>query len=256
MASLLFALRYFTNLPLPKESSWNEKNAAASLAWLPMTGIALGACTVALELFFRNTGFPRYPSLRALLLSALELWVGGAMFFAGFGKTCDGLFLRLGTVRSFEIMEDGRIGANGALAFLFAALAKVFLLAELSFHADFLYVLLFSPCWARWAVSYTACGYQPAKTEGMAFFFKIDQKPAYVVLSSGFVLCFLLLMPRYFYVAALASFLVLLFCCSLVQSRLGGQTEETWGLSHTAAELSFLLSCAASAAFFQHGLRL
>jgi cobalamin synthase len=101
-------------------------------------------------------------------------------------------------------------------------------------------------------VSFAMLRYHAAKEEGMAFFFKTGQKPVYIILSSVFTLLVLALMPRYFYLAALASFAAVLFCCSQIQLRFGGQTEETYGLVAITAELSFLLFTAISGWIFMN----
>ena len=250
MEPLLFAFRYFSNLPIPGKAGWDEKTTAASLTWLPLTGAVIGICLAVLAIFFRNIGFPQTPALLAISIAALDLWVGSARFVDGFAKTAEGMFSGLGSKRSLEMMRDSRIGARGALGLVLAALAKVLLLAELSLQADFFYVLVFYPCWSRWAVSFCAYAYPAAEEEGMAFFFKIGQKPAYIIMGSAFMLLVLLLMPRHFYAGALLSFAALLFCNSLVLSRLGGQTEETYGLAAVATELSFLFFCALSGLLF------
>jgi cobalamin synthase len=112
--------------------------------------------------------------------------------------------------------------------------------------------LLFYPCWSRWAVSFASCRYQTAEDEGIAFFFKASQKPAYLLLSSAFVLGILFAMPMYFYLPVLASFLFLLFSFSQVQYRLGGQTEQTFGFTAVVAEQTFLLCAAISGVLFRY----
>lgn len=252
MDPLRFAFHYFTNLPLPGEPDWNEKTAAASLTWLPLTGLILGICLAAMGLVFVSAGFPQYQPLKALLIVALELWIGGARFIGGFCHSCDGLFSRLGRFRSLEIINEASVNAPGALGLSFFILAKLFLLTELSYQANFIYLLVFYPCWARWAFSFAAFNYHVAKEEGMAFFFKTGQKPLYIILSSVFVLLVLVIMPRSFYPAALASFAAVLFCCAQIQLRLGGQTEETYGMTAAVAELSFLLFAAISGMVFSY----
>ena len=148
-------------------------------------------------------------------------------------------------------MGNSQLGIRGAAGLVFALIAKTALLAELSYHADYIFALLFYPCWSRWAASFAACNYQVAKEEGMAYFFKAGQKPMYAVLSSVFVVGILILMPRPFYLAVLPSFLCVLFCCAQTQARLGGQTEDTYGLAAVTAELSFLLCYALSAVIYQ-----
>lgn len=222
------------------------------MAWLPLTGLVVGLCLAALGLFFQNMGFPRDPLLKGMLIVSLELWIGGASITRGFSHACEGLFSRLGRKRSLEIMEDSRLGAPGAISLILLLAGKLALLSELSLQGNFIFLLAFYPCWSRWALSFAACNYQAAREEGMAFFFKAGQKPVYLVLSSVFTLLILIIMPRYFYPAALVSFVSVLFCCVQVQTRLGGQTEDTFGFAAAAAELSFLLFAAVSGTLFQY----
>ncbi len=244
MDSLIFAFHFFTNLPLPGETDWNEQTAAASLTWLPLTGLILGLMLAALRLFSQNIGFPQSAPLAMLLLMAAELWVGGALFLDGFSDSCDGLFSRREREKMLLIMKDSNLGAMGALGLIFALAAKLFLLAELSAQGDFFYVLIFYPCWSRWAVNFGVYHFPIAKNEGLALFFKSAQKPAYFILGSAFVIIVLFFMPRYFPLAALASLLVLIFSALQIQNRLGGQTGDTYGMLSMTAELSFLLFAA------------
>ena len=251
MDALLFAFRYYTNFPLPKESKWDEKTAAASISWLPLTGLAVGLCLAAFTVFCQNTGFPRYPALQGLMLVGMELWVGGGTLIDGWSKTCDGVFSGLGPRRGREIMQAGSLGAKGVLGLTLALIAKVCLLAEIAITGDLLFAALFYPCWGRWAVSFAIAYYPVAQDEGMAYFFKTGQKQTYIILSSAFLLLVLFLMPQYFYLGALLSFFTLLFCCSTLQARLGGQSMDTYGAASITAELSFLLSAAVSGAVFR-----
>ena len=252
MEPLLFALRYFTNLPLPRESRWDEGTAASSLVWLPFTGLVVGSCLSALAHLFIQSDFPQYPALRAVLIMAMELWIGGGLFLEGFSKSTDVLFFRPGTIRRLEVIGERYLGAKGVMGLIFVTFAKMALLAELSMGEDFLYMLVFYPCWSRWAFGFASSNYSLAQDEGMAFYFKIGQRPVYIMLSSCFMLAILLLMPRYFYIAALASFLTVMYCCSLIQTRLGGHTEETYGLASVAAELSLLFGFGISSTVFRY----
>ncbi len=246
MDSLIFAFHFFTNLPLPGDADWNEQTAAASLAWIPLTGLVLGLVMAVLRLFSQNIGFPQSAPLAALLLMAAELWVGGALLLDGFSDTCDGLFSRREKEKMLLIMKDSSLGAMGALGLIFALAAKLFLLAELSVQGDFFYILLFYPCWGRWAVNFGVYHFPIAKNEGLALFFKSAQKPAYFILGSAFVIVVLFFMPRYFPLAALASLVVLIFVALQIQKRLGGLTGDTYGMLNMVAELTFLLFAAVS----------
>jgi adenosylcobinamide-GDP ribazoletransferase len=244
MDALIFAFHFFTNLPLPGEADWNEKTAAASITWLPLTGLALGLVMASLRSLCQSLGFPQYPPLAVLLLLAAELWTGGTLLLDGFCDSCDGLFSRRDREQALLIMKDSRLGAMGALGLVFAFAAKLFLLTELSAQGDFLYILAFYPCWGRYAVNFGVYLFPAAKREGMAFFFKSAQKPAYFIAGSVFVCAVLLFMPFYFPLAALASLGLLIFFALRIQARLGGQTGDTYGMLNMAAELSFLFFAA------------
>ncbi len=246
MKSLFFAFFYFTNLPVIREPGWDDENAAASLAWLPLTGLVIGLCLAALYAFCLSTGFPRNPVLLAIMIMGLELWIGGSRYIEGFSKTCDGIFAGLGGKRGLEMTSDSHIGRKGVIGLVFASLAKSFLLAELSASGGFIKLLIFYPCWTRWAYSFAACVFQVAGDAGMASFFKVSQKPSYIILSSAFTIMILMMTPAAFYAGALLSFLVIWFYCSLTQSRFGGFNEEAYGLIAVVAELSFLFFCAIS----------
>lgn len=80
----------------------------------------------------------------------------------------------------------------------------------------------------------------------MAYFFKVNQKPVYIILSSAFTLMALMLTTNFLYIGALGSFIVVVFCCSVISSRLGGHTEESYGMAAVVSELSLLFLSAAS----------
>jgi len=248
MEALLFALHYFTNFPIYRQPRWDDRYAAASLAWLPFTGLMIGLCLVTLDIFFVNTGFPQSGALRALALMGLELWVGGARFLEGFSKTCDGLFAGPASPgrRGLERARDSQIGRAGVIGLVFATLAKLLILTELSSLDAYARALAFYPCWSRWAYSFAACRYEVAGEEGMAYFFKVNQKPVYIILSSAFTLMALMLTTNFLYIGALGSFIVVVFCCSVISSRLGGHTEESYGMAAVVSELSLLFISAAS----------
>jgi adenosylcobinamide-GDP ribazoletransferase len=241
---LVFAFQFFTNLPWPGRAAWNEKNAAASLTWLPLTGLAIGLALVVFQLFCQRVGFPRYAPLGGLLLLALDLWVGGGLLLDGFCDSCDGLLSRREKDRALAIMSDSHLGAMGALGLFLALAAKLLLLVELSAGPDFLLALLFYPCWGRWAVAFAAFNFQTAKATGMAYFFKAEQKPARFILPCACVILPLPLLPPYFSLAAVCSAAGLLLLCSRLRERLGGLTGDTYGLASVAAELTFLLFAA------------
>ena len=244
MEALIFAFRFFTNLPLPGTADWHERNAAASLAWLPLTGAVIGVFLAALATLLEGAGFPHSLLLKAVMIMALELWIGGALFLDGLADTCDGIFSGLDRSRMLMIMQDSRIGVNGALGLIFVLAAKAALLVELAPTDDFLFVLIAYPCISRWAASFAALNFDTAKEEGLAFFFKVGQKPAYFVLSSAFVMILLFFFPRFFYLAAAAMLAPLYMGCRYVQHKLGGLTGDTYGFAALVSEVSFIFFAA------------
>jgi adenosylcobinamide-GDP ribazoletransferase len=252
MKPLLFAFRYFTNLPVPSDPGWSEETASASLSWLPLTGLVVGVMLAALDLLCTNMGFPNSQALRAIMIIGLELWIGGAHFILGFYDSCSGLFSGLGPRRSMEIMKSSQSNMHGVTGLIIFFLAKTFLLVELSGLTGFSFMLIFYPSWTRWTYGFSSFHYQVVGEEGMAYFFKIGQKPIHLMLSCVFILLSLLMMPRYFYMAVLASLLFTLYCGAQVQTRFGGHTEETYGLTAICGELSFLFFAAITGVFFTY----
>ncbi|MDG3040401.1 adenosylcobinamide-GDP ribazoletransferase [Roseicyclus marinus] len=108
----LLAVQFLTRLPVPRDLPWSEERQAASMAYLPLVGLCVGAIG-GLILWGAAQVFPM---MVAVLMSlAATLWVTGAFHEDGLADAADGLGGGATQERALEIMRDSRIGSYGAV---------------------------------------------------------------------------------------------------------------------------------------------
>lgn len=241
MEDVVFAFRFFTNIPFPGENLWRERQAARALGWLPLTGLVIGLAQAAMYLFMAYWGFPRGEAARSVLLILTELFLGGTLFLDGFSDCCDGLFSRRDREGALRIMKDSRIGAMGVVGLILYFLLKFAFYQELGGgQEDFLRVLVYSPVLARFAVSLTACLFPAAKEEGLASFFKKEQQPGDLLLAAVFAAALGLWLPGYLRLAGLLALAGAYGAGALINRRLAGHTGDTYGFASLMSEQMFL----------------
>lgn len=249
MESIVFAFRFFTNLPFPGRSKWQEETAARALGWLPLTGLWAGVCQYFALWLMQTLGFPRFEALAAIFLIFIELLAGGTLFLDGFSDTCDGLLSRRDRETALRIMKDSRSGAMGVLGLILYFLSKFAFYQELAGLGEFWRLLLFAPILARFAVTLTAWFYPAAKPEGLAQFFKRQQQPGdfllALVLTVGLAA---VLLPSLFWPAGLGATCFIWITGGGISRRLGGHTGDTYGFQSLVCEQMFYLFAAFLAA--------
>jgi adenosylcobinamide-GDP ribazoletransferase len=107
----LVAFRYLTVLPLPRRRAPGDLGRAAG--WLPVVGLALGAC-VALASLAADRLVP--PGVGAMLLVALWAGLTGGLHLDGLADSFDGLGGGWSRERALSIMRDARSGPFGVTA--------------------------------------------------------------------------------------------------------------------------------------------
>ena len=111
----LFALRFFTRLPISGSASQDGNLASSALAF-PFVGLTVGALCAVIW-FLASAILPPLPAAGLAILSGLLLT--GALHEDGFSDCADGLWGGYTKERVLEIMRDSRIGAYGACALIF-----------------------------------------------------------------------------------------------------------------------------------------
>lgn len=127
-AALAFAWQFLTRVPLPVAVRYTPGRMAASQAWLPAVGLAIGAIAAAVLL----TAALVLPAVPAVLLSiAATAALTGAFHEDGLADTFDGIGGGPDRSRRLEIMQDSRIGTYGAVGLGLALALKASALAGL-----------------------------------------------------------------------------------------------------------------------------
>ncbi|MEA4892770.1 MAG: adenosylcobinamide-GDP ribazoletransferase [Peptococcaceae bacterium] len=244
MKGVVFAFCFFTNIPCPGKNAWQETAAARALGWLPLTGLAVGLLQAAVFSLMESGGFPRFEELKAVLLILTELLAGGTLFLDGFADSCDGLFSRRDREETLRIMKDSRIGAMGVLGLLMYFLLKYSLYQELMYLGEIRRVLVFAPVMGRFAVTLTAFLFAPAKSQGLAAFFRKEQQPGDFLLALVFALVLGAALPGRLGLAGLAAASAACIFGALVNRKLKGHTGDTYGFVSLLTEQAFCLFAA------------
>lgn len=128
-AAFALAWQFLTRVPLPVEVGFTPARMAASQAWLPVVGLAIGAVAAAVLLAAAAV----LPPVPAVLLSmAATAALTGAFHEDGLADTCDGIGGGPDPARRLAIMRDSRIGTFGAVGLGLALALKASALAGLA----------------------------------------------------------------------------------------------------------------------------
>ncbi|MCY3732695.1 MAG: adenosylcobinamide-GDP ribazoletransferase [Chloroflexi bacterium] len=159
MDSLRHAFGFLTILPV---TSPGEAPSAASRAWFPIVGLALGALLVGLDALLR-LGLPTIV-VGALLLAA-TLIVTRALHTEGFLDCCDGLFGAYTPEARLKILRDTHVGAFAVIGGAVLLILKFGLLASLPDGARIGLLLVF-PCLSRMGMLLTMSLFPYARRAG------------------------------------------------------------------------------------------
>lgn len=147
VTQIRLALSFLTILPVATHSA-NKTDVAASMAWFPLIGLAMG---IAFALKDYALAFLLGHALRSAIVVLSIAVLSGAVHLDGLADTADALGAGSDRVRALEILRDSRIGAFGAIALFFALGLKVISLAGLSGRPR-LAALILAPMLGRWAL--------------------------------------------------------------------------------------------------------
>jgi adenosylcobinamide-GDP ribazoletransferase len=144
---LRLAVSFLTILPVAIESA-NESDVAASMAWFPLVGVAMG---IAFAIEDRALSFLIGHAVRSAIIVLSMAVLSGAVHLDGLADTADALGAGRDRIRALEILRDSRIGAFGAIALFFALGLKVLALAGMSGRPR-LAALILAPMFGRLAL--------------------------------------------------------------------------------------------------------
>ncbi|MCI3919590.1 adenosylcobinamide-GDP ribazoletransferase [Paenibacillus sp. TRM 82003] len=132
-APAAMAVQLLTRVPLPVAVPWNDAVGRRSVVFYPLAGAVVGLLLGAGWWAFGRL-LPPFPA--AALLTALWVWVTGALHLDGWMDTADAFGSNRPRERMLEIMKDPRVGAMGVAAGGLLLLTKAaFLTALFEFAA-------------------------------------------------------------------------------------------------------------------------
>jgi adenosylcobinamide-GDP ribazoletransferase len=159
-SGFLGALQFLTRLPVPTGAYRLE----ASVPWLPVVGLLLGAILAVVDLGLR--WLEAGPLLASTLLVVLLLGLSGALHADGLMDTSDAVFAHATPERRLEIMRDPRVGSFGVVALVAVVAIKIAALDALPATA-WTVMLLLAPMLGRWSIVLVATAFPYGREAGL-----------------------------------------------------------------------------------------
>lgn len=129
--NFLLALGFFTRIPVPSFTDFQETDLNHSVKYFPLVGYLVGLIGVAT--FYLATQVFTH-TIAVLISMAATIFATGAFHEDGLADSADGLGGGWGREQVLAIMQDSRLGTYGAIALFLVLIAKFQLLVAM--HAD------------------------------------------------------------------------------------------------------------------------
>ncbi|GGF29533.1 adenosylcobinamide-GDP ribazoletransferase [Halobacillus andaensis] len=174
----LFALQFFSIIPVHQEIEPGPSRVRWSLRWLPLVGLGFGAMNAVLFLLLNTYTEISLLSL-VLLAIIIPIVLSGGLHLDGLMDTGDAYFSYQDPEKRLDVMKDPRTGAFGVMVLLIVlALRFIFIYEALLVDEAAVWFLLIVPCFARMAMV-GLLGHAPsAKTSGLSSFFQKSYDPS------------------------------------------------------------------------------
>lgn len=245
VGELRHALLFLTVLPLAAPAV-SSRELGRSMAYFPLVGLGLGLLLAGahygLAIFFP-------PSVCALLVLLLLIYVTGALHLDGVADTADGMYGIRDRASRLRIMKDSRVGAMGVVAVICLLLLKVMTLTAIPLALRW-QVLITLPVVGRWVMVALAVLAPYARSEGGTGSVFVEAAGRRELLIATLILAAVLLgFFRLWGLTLLAALcLAVILLDRYFKARLGGVTGDILGAVCEWSEAAFLLLV--SAAYF------
>ena len=248
----LLAIGFFTRIPVPRFTDFEERELNHSAKYFPLVGIIVGVVG-ALVFVLTARVFPT--NIAVLLSMVATIYVTGAFHEDGMADSIDGIGGGWDRERILTIMQDSRLGTYGALALFLMLFAKFQVLSALPVQIV-AYVLIAAHALSRLCAVYVMATLSYVKTSGKAkpLASKVPLKD--VVVATIFGLLPLVLLSRHILSDAADVRDLLIFSLSWlisvsfiwvwwrnkIKRWLGGYTGDCLGAMQQITELAFYLA--------------
>lgn len=232
------AVAFLTRLPVTVREI-RDADFGRALSWFPAVGLLLGGTLAVIAQLGRGH---ISVELLALAVVAVLAALTGGLHLDGVADVFDGIAGGRGDrERTLAIMRDSRIGAFGAMALVFAVLAKVFAIASVV-RTDASWALWTFPVAARWAVCPLVVCFPYARKEGLGRPFNGHARLIHLVLGTALASGVLAFAGAQTVAPAIAALAAAFALALWIQRRLGGLTGDVYGAAIEVAEIAFLIA--------------
>jgi adenosylcobinamide-GDP ribazoletransferase len=241
LTELRLAVSFLTIIPVVDQRRASEDAVAASFAWFPFVGFALGAA-LAVEDWILAHVFAQV--IRSVLIVLSLTVVTGAVHLDGLADTADALGAGRDRERALDILRDSRVGTFGASAIFFDLTLKILALSTLAGHRRYA-ALIVAPMLARWAMVLVARGLPYLRASGSGSTLLSDNKlGARAALVAVFTIAAMLMLGAMRPIAlATAVTIVIVLAMRLFYRRwLGGVTGDLIGACSEIVEIAVLVT--------------
>lgn len=234
---LLLALGFFTRIPVPSVTNFQESDLTRSAKYFPFAGALVGGTAA----FTYWLTFKVFPQEIAVIFSMLAtIYMTGCFHEDGLADTVDGLGGGWNKEQVLTIMQDSRIGSYGVTALMLALLLKFEALSHIS--PELLPVILIAAhSLSRYAALLVMMTQPYVRNQGKAKPLAGQLKQNEFVLASLFGLLPLIFLPRHLLWAVLPVALIWLYFSVKLNKRIGGYTGDCLGAMQQLTEVSFYL---------------
>jgi adenosylcobinamide-GDP ribazoletransferase len=248
MKSFVMMLSFFTRIPVKALDSIDEAAYKKGIKHLPVIGLMIGAATGAASLLSAWIG----PYLAAFLALLVYLLLTGALHMDGLADTMDAFGARRDREKTLAILKDSHIGTFGAVALVMLAAGDIIALAGAG-RAAWLF-----PLAGRAAALLIARCFGCARPGGLGQWFVDGVKTNHIIYAAALFaaaaaaasvdyarMAFDAIRFAVFMGAWVLAAVLILLIVRRFAKRIGGVTGDIVGFSIEAAQLVFLVLCAA-----------
>lgn len=236
----LFALRFFTRLPIPGGNNADDDLASTALTF-PLVGLVIGGL---ISIVWAVSAFllPALPAAGIAITAGIL--ITGALHEDGFSDCADGLGGGFTKEKALEIMRDSRIGAYGAIAMVFTIGLRWSALAELTILGG-VTALLIAHMVSRNVIITALATSTYARDKGLGSSVSAGTTIQTLLIASTFTLTISLLIGGLpgFIATLIGTGIAWLFLQYLIK-RLSGYTGDGLGAMQQLAEISVFLTLA------------
>jgi len=246
LAELRLAASFLTILPVIDERPASDEAVAASFAWFPVIGFAIGVALAAEDWLLAHL-FAQV--LRSVVIVASLVVVTGGIHLDGLADTADALGAGRNRDRALEILRDSRVGTFGATAIFFDLTLKILALSTLAGGRRYA-ALILAPTLARFDMVMVGLGLPYLRDSGAGtalvggHSIGVRRKIAVILL---LIVCGMILSPfRTVAVLAFSIAQIVAFTIHLCyRAWLGGVTGDLIGACGEIVEIVVLLMMSA-----------